>query len=275
MRPIVSIIIVNYNTGEFLRRCIQSIKETTKNLSIPGCEVIIVDNASSDKGVTSIVNTVGTTGIRIIQNKENVGFARAVNRGIKKAEGKYILLLNPDTEVKDGAIAKLVEFAQETRNVGVVGTRLLNPDGLVQSSVFRFPTFGRAIHEFWLDRKVYSKYAPDGNIPVRVDAVVGAAFLITPVALKEVGMLDEHYFMYFEDLDYCRRVKKAGLKVYYLPQAQVVHHHGVSGRGLVEEENQWRRLVPASKIYHGTLKHYLINAVIWSGQKWQRILKKL
>jgi GT2 family glycosyltransferase len=135
-----------------------------------------------------------------------------------------------------------------------------------------FPTLTRAIQEFWFGKKVYSKYAPQESYPIPVDAVVGAAFLVTPYAIEKVGLLDERYFMYFEDLDYCRRVWKAGLKVYYLPQAQIIHYHGVSGRKLAPKSMQWKRLVPSSKIYHGLLKHYLLTLIILFGQK---VLRKI
>lgn len=268
MKPTLSIVIVNYNTGELLARCLSSIRKNRPSFVY---EVIVVDNASTDESIKDIKSTKG---IKSIENKTNVGFARAVNQGIKLAKSRYILLLNPDTEVKRRALAKMVEFAQKTEDAGVVGAKLLNPDGSIQPAVFRFPTLWRAFQEFWLGKRVYSKYAPPGSGPVEVDAVVGAAFLVTPQALERVGFLDERYFMFFEDLDYCRRVKKAGLKVYYLPGAHVVHHHGVSGQGLASEESQWRRLIPSSKIYHGTLRHSLLTLIIWSGQKWQRILKK-
>lgn len=241
----LSIVIVNYRTGKFLQKCVQSIKKNTQGVDY---EVIVIDN-----------------------DKNNVGFARAANQGIRKAKGKYILLLNPDTRVKNGAIKRLLEFARKTQDAGVVGARLLNPDGSVQPSVYHFPTLWRAIREYLLgQRGAYEKYAPDVNSAEGVDAVAGAAFLITPQARKKVGLLDERYFMYFEDLDYCRRIKAVGLNVYYLPQAEVVHEHGASGRGLADEKNQWRRLIPSSKIYHGLVKHYLITFILWSGQKWRR-----
>ena len=98
-----------------------------------------------------------------------------------------------------------------------------------------------------------------------------AAFLITPKALNKVGLLDERYFMYFEDIDYCRRIARAGLKIYYLPEAEVYHVHGASGKGLVDDKNQWKRLIPSSKIYHGLLRHYLISFIIASSQKWREL----
>ena len=106
------------------------------------------------------------------------------------------------------------------------------------------------------------------------DAPFGTAFLITPGAIKKVGLLNEQYFMYFEDLDYCRRVRKNGLKVYYLPTVEVIHYLGESGKNLASTKTQWKRLVPSSKIYNGAVKHFLINLVIRSGTKWQKLINR-
>ncbi len=244
----ISIIIVNYKADKLLVKCLDSIKKFPPKVPY---EVIVIDN-----------------------NKNNVGFARGVNKGIRKSKGRYIFLLNPDTEVKEESIEKLYEFVEEHPDAGVVGPKLLNPDGSLQHSVFNFPTILSAFVAFWMgNRAKYEKYAPPTT--TKVDAVMGAAFLITPMALKKVGLLDERYFMYYEDLDYCRRVWEAGLKVYYLPLAEIIHYHGVSGKDIVKPAFQWKRLIPSSKIYNGVIKHYLINSVIWSGQKWQKFLKIL
>lgn len=272
MKPLLSIIIVNYNTGKLLMHCISSIEKS--DLSFP-YEVIVIDNASTDGSATpKSASATGQAGIKRIENKRNVGFAKAVNQGIKAAKGKYALLLNPDTEVQVGTIAKVLEFAKHTPNAGVVGAKFLNLDGSPQGSVFPPSTIWNAVQEFWLGRKTYSKYVPQGKSPVAVDAVSGAVFLITPQARERVGLLDERYFMYFEDLDYCRRVKRAGLKIYYLPSAHVVHYHGVSGRRILGQGDQWRRLIPGSKTYNGVVKHTMLSLIIWSGQKWQKFLHR-
>jgi len=148
-----------------------------------------------------------------------------------------------------------------------VGGKLVFGNGKTQHSVMVFPTLWQTIAKYWLRRK-------DPVLPrdvAVVDAVVGAAFLITPEAISRIGVLDERYFMYFEDLDYCRRVKKAGLKTYYLPEAEFTHLHGESGKGLSSSENQWRRLVPSSQIYHGILIHYLIILIMWTSQKVRKL----
>jgi GT2 family glycosyltransferase len=142
--------------------------------------------------------------------------------------------------------------------------------------VFHLPTAKNAISEFWFGKKdAFSKYTPTANLPIGVEAVVGGAMLISKEVIEKVGLFDERYFMYFEDLDYCRRARKAGFKVWYLPGVKIIHEHGASGHNLAEEKNQWRRLVPSSKVYHGILKHYMINLILWSGQKVRKILGKI
>lgn len=259
----VSIVIVNYNTKDLTLSCIKSVFKYTKGLRF---EIIVIDNGSGQELNPENQN------FRIIHNTANLGFAKANNQGIKIASGRNILLLNSDTEIRDNSIEKIVRFADTTDDAGIVGPRLLNSDGTIQASVFNFPTIKRAIDQYWLKKSNdLEKYTPRGEDPRNVDCVVGAAMLITPQAIKKVGMLDERYFMYFEDLDYCRRVWRSGLRVYYLPGAEVIHHHGASGRNLMGEKNQWRRLVPSSKIYHGVVGHYLFNFILWSGQKWQKL----
>lgn len=264
----LSVIIVNYNTKKLTLECIASVQKEGELSK----EIILVDNGSSDGSVEALRRSQGKSQIILIENHQNLGFSKAVNQGARAAKGKHLLLLNTDTEVKKGAITKLANFAKCTPDAGVVGARLLNGDGTIQASCFYFPGVMNAIREYWLGKKgLFEKYVPKDKKPVVVDAVTGAAFLITPAALSKVGLLDERYFFYFEDIDYCRRVARAGLKVYYFPGASVVHYHGASGKSLASEKNQWRRLIPSSKIYHGVFRHYLLTAILWSGQKWERL----
>ena len=256
-RIIVSIIIPSFNTKEVTLRCIRSVVENT---SIP-YEIIVIDNGSTDGSVKEII------GVRLIKNSKNLGFAKAVNQGMKVACGEYVLLLNSDVFTKKGSIEKMIEFAQKTSDCGVVGGKLIFATGETQKSVMTFPTLWQTVSKYWLGKKDSAL----SQSTVAVDAVVGAAFLITPKAKKTVGLLDERYFMYFEDLDYCRRVKKAGLATYYLPEAEFTHLHGESGKGLVDWANQWRRLTPSSKVYHGILIHYLIILIMWTSQKVRKL----
>ena len=242
----LSIIIVNFKTPLITKACVASIKKYPPEVTY---EIIVIDNSM-----------------------DNIGFAAGNNKGIKMANGKYILLLNSDTQVQEGAINKLLEFAKKHQDAGAVVPKLLNIDGSIQASVYRFPTVCRAIRQYWFGEKgLLEKYVPETEV---VEEAVMAAFLITPVCLKKVGLLSEKYFMYFEDFDYARRIKKADLKIYYLTDSEVVHQHGASGKNLADSENQWRRLIPSSKIYHGLAGHYIINGVIWLGQKWQKFFQK-
>lgn len=252
----LSIIIVNFNTKKLTVDCINSIIKSKPRVSY---EIIVVDNGSNDGSSAAFEKSK----IRLIKNKGNVGFAKANNQGIRKARAKYILLLNSDTKVRKGSIDDLYNFAVNRSDVGVVGPRLLNSDGTIQGSVFRLPTIFRAFKEYFLGQKgLLEKYAPKGEGPVEVEALVMAVYLITPQAIEKVGLLDERYFMYFEDLEYCRKVNKSGLAIYYLPQVEVVHYHGRSG-------GKRDYLTASSKIYHGTVKHFIFNFILWLGQKFR------
>ena len=268
----LSIIIVNWNTAKLLRDCLDSLKldPPIRRMKLE-IEVIVVDNGSTDGSIDEMqsfkTSEKQNINLKIIKNKGNLGFSKAVNQGIKESTGEVVLLLNSDTIVKKGALKELLDFEEKVGSV-VVGARMLNPDGTVQGSCFYFPTVKRAILEYWLKKKNYfSKYSPAGLDSVEVEAVSGGAMLISRVLIDKIGMLDERYFMYFEDLDFCRRVRKAGYKIYYLPTAEIIHEHGASGKTLVDPADQWKRLIPSSKIYHGWLKHYLISFILWSGQK--------
>lgn len=257
--PKVSIIVVNYNTKELTGKCIDSVLNSGTKV---GYEIIVVDNGSVEK------LKIKSEKLKIIENKENLGFSRANNQGIEKARGDYILLLNSDVKVTKGSVDALYSFAKSNPKIGAVVPRLLNPDESIQGSVFRLPTVVRAIKQYWLGEKnLLDKYAPKGELPITVEAAVMACFMITPQAIKKIGLLDERYFIYFEDLDYCRRVRRASLKVYYLPKVKVYHQHGASGGNIKE-------LRKSSQIYHGFVKNQIYDFVLWSGQKWGRLWEK-
>ncbi len=270
----LSIVIVNLNTRDLTIGCLRSIEKEAGNLSF---EVLLTDNGSSDGSVEALKSLAKESywkgRITLIFNDSNTGYAKANNQGIRKAKGKYILLLNNDTIVHKNALQKLLDFADITPDAGVIGSRLLNIDGTLQMSCFHFPTITNAIKEYWFGRKgLFDKFAPKGEVPVTVDSVVGAAFLITPEAKKRVGILDERYFAYFEDVDYCRQTWKKGLKVYYLPDSVITHYHGATFKKLGDDANRWRKLIPSSITYHGWLKHYILFVILWTGQKWRLLL---
>jgi len=268
----LSIVIVNFNTKKFVLDCFKSIQNEGSKLN---WEVIVVDNDSKDGSVEAFKELEEENkNFHLILNNNNYGYAKANNQGIDISKGKYLLLLNSDTLVKKNSFRILVDFAKSNPKAGVIGPKLFNADGSLQSSCFNFPTIKNAILEYFFNKKgLLEKYTPKGRKPIEVDAVVGAAFFITPQARKLVGKLDERYWAYFEDIDYCRQTWKKGLKVYYLPQSEIIHYHGVSfKKATPDDKNRWKGLIPSSKIYHGLFKHYFINIIIWLGQKWRKLL---
>lgn len=273
METILSIVIVSFNAARVLEKCLLSLEDGCLGLG-GAWEVVLVDNASEEnvrKKITGFKNSHGGIKITEVFNKENLGFSRAVNQGIKKSRGQYILLLNPDVVCQQGSITSLYNFASERKDLVLVGGGLLDSDGQPQASVFHLPSIKGAFGEFWFgQRGAFSKYLPDFIGPVEVEAVVGAVMLIPREVIEKVGFLDERYFMYFEDLDYCRRVKNVGFKVFYFPEAKFTHFHGQSGKNVSTKVNLY--LGKSSKIYNGVLRHYLINGVIWSGQKWRLLM---
>ncbi len=265
----LSIVIVNFNTKDLALGCIKSIEKESRDLSF---EVILVDNGSNDGSVETFKKikeeSFWRNKLTLILNNSNAGYAKANNQGIKKAKGKYVLLLNSDTVVHKDALQNLLDFAKDTPDAGVVGSKLLNIDGTLQMSCYNFPTITNAIKEYWFGQKgLFEKFAPKGEKAVTVDSVVGASFLITPEAKKRVGVLDERYFAYFEDIDYCRQTWNKGLKVYYFPSSVITHYHGATFKKLADEGERWKKLIPASKIYHGAVRHYILSAILWIGQK--------
>lgn len=232
----LSVIIVSWNVRELLRRCLSSVFDSEG----PELEVIVVDNASQD-GSAALVHQ-DFPQARLIQNRENLGFTKANNQALAESLGRYLLLLNPDTEVVGQALTTMVSYMDAHHGVGALGPKLLNPDGSVQSSRRRFPTLTTAFLEStilqrWFPksealRRYYLLDRPEDE-EQEVDWVVGACLLIRRKALEETGPLDEDYFMYSEELDLCYRLKKKGWKVVYLPQAQVIHHEGKSSEQVI------------------------------------------
>ena len=256
----ISLIIGNYNTYDLTSNCIISIFRFAPNFEF---EVIVVDDASPDKSGQKLkLLEKKFDNLKVILNTKNSGYVKTNNVGLKISKGEYKLLLNSDTVVQKNSLQNLVEFAEKTDDAGVVGSKLINIDGSLQESCYNFPTLFNVVG--------YKKFDPKLDNPAVVDAVVGAVFLITPKAYKLIGNLSEKYRSYFEDLDYCREVKRKGLKVYYLPDSIVTHYHGESFKQLADPNNQWKKLIPSSIAYHGLLKHYLLYIISWIYQKWEK-----
>jgi len=231
----LSIIIVNWNTRNLLAQCLQSLYANPPDGEF---EVWVVDNASTDGSVQMVREQFPQ--VRLIENSENAGFAWANNQAIRRSSGRHLLLLNPDTEIWPGAPETLVRFMEEYPQAGAAGARLLNPDGTLQESCHPFPTLGREVWRlFHLDalwpRARYEMTRWDLETPRPVDAVQGACVMLRREALEQVGLLDEDYFMYTEEVDLCYRLRRGGWRIYWAPQATVVHYGGQSTQQMPAE----------------------------------------
>ena len=224
----ISIIIVSWNTARLLEHCLTSILENPPSAPF---EIWVVDNASTDNSPEMVRELFPK--VRLAQNLDNVGFARANNQAIQQCRGQYVLLLNPDTLVSPGALQALVDFLDKHPNAGAVGAKLLNPDGSLQISSHPRPTLARELWRlFHLDAlwpyAEYSRTKWETNDPQEVDILMGACLLLKKEALDQVGLLDENYFIYSEEVDLCYRIQRAGWHIYWIPEAEVVHFGGQS-----------------------------------------------
>lgn len=226
----LSIIIVNWNTRDLLQACLRSLQGCLDN---PACEVIVVDNASIDGSPEMVAAEFPAA--RLIRMAHNLGFSRGNNAGIRLARGRYILLLNSDTEVLGDALWKMCGHMDQNPRVGALGARLLNPDGSLQMSCRSFPSYKTALfHRKALLTKLfpgnrfsrqYLMSGADHRYRMEVDWVIGACLMTRRETIDDVGLLDEDFFMYAEDVDWCYRMHKAGWVVEYFPEAEVMHHY--------------------------------------------------
>jgi len=282
-RPTLSVIIVSWNVRELLRRALTSCQASWGDR--PGLELIVVDNVSTDGTVEMLRKDFPT--VTVVANEENRGFTGGNNDGLDRARGTYLLLLNPDTEVLDDALPRLVAYLEQHPDVGMVGPQLRNADGSVQSSRRRFPTLPVLFCEStWLQgllpRRVLARYyvadrSPETAHPV--DWITGAAMLTRHAVVDEVGGMDEAFFMYSEELDWCRRIRAAGWGIHYVPEAQIIHHEGKSSEQVVPARHIYFQSskVHYARKYQGPwladiLRFWLMGQYIWQmgveGAKW-------
>jgi len=232
----LSIVIVTWNNAKEIGPCLRSVFSCAQGIK---CEVYVVDNGSSDgtkATIESTRNNAGGVGVKTIWNDKNTGFAAAVDQGMKESRGEFVLLLNPDTELTPGCLQKMLGYLRAHIDVGVAGGKVLNADGSLQSSVRRFPTaWDQAVillkmHNFF--PKIVAKYFCEGfdyEKEQEVDQVRGAYFWVSRKLIEKIGLLDaKSYFVWFEEVDYCRRAKDAGFKVTYVPSSVAKHAGGAS-----------------------------------------------
>ena len=230
----LSVIIVSHNTRELLALCLDSLLANLASSAL-GYEIIVVDNASRDRTVEMVRKRFPQ--VQLLANEENLGFAAANNQGLKKSKGNYLLLLNPDTLVKGKALQLMLQFLVSHPQVGMVGPKLLYPDGRLQHSAFSFPTLPMIFLDFFpLNHRLinsrlngrYPKALYEAGEPFPVDHPLGAAMMVRGEAADQVGPLDEGFFIYCEEIEWCMRMKKMGWEIFCLPQAEIVHYVGQS-----------------------------------------------
>jgi hypothetical protein len=229
----LSVIVVSYNVEGLLRRCLESIYRDLAPSALE-FELLVVDNASTD-GSGEMVRACFPQA-RLLQNQTNRGFAAAVNQALALGQGRFFLLLNPDTEVLDQAPTKLLAFLQANPQAGMVSGQLLNPDGSFQHGVFRFPTLWMSFFDFFplnhrlLNSRLNGRYALGQQEPFEIDHPLGACMMVRREAVESVGPLDEGFYIYCEEIDWCMRLRKGGWRIYCQPQARIVHYGGQSTR---------------------------------------------
>lgn len=257
--PDASIIIVNWNTRDLLRQCLTSVMAHTRRVTY---ELFVVDNASADDSVAMVERDFPA--VRLIKNAHNRGFSAANNQALNTAGGRALLLLNSDTRLAEDGISALAEFLEGHPRAGMVGPRLLNPDGSRQYSCDCFPRRPATL----LRDKLIDAFRPDNHVTrkgrmqawnydtaFQVEYLIGAALMIRRDAFEQIGLLDERFFMYAEDIDWCYRSAQAGWQNWYLGDAQVYHQNRGSSQKTPEQSRRLSQLRTDSLIAFYR-KHY-------------------
>lgn len=265
---ILSVILVSYNTKELLNQCLNSLRTNLKS-SRP--EIIVVDNCSQDGSVEMVSSNFPW--VRLIRNESNMGFARATNQGIRASHGKYVLLLNPDALIIEDAIGEMLRWMENHQDIGICGPQLVNEDGTIQRSIFSFPSLLSVtmVHVCFflapINRLLRIEEFKDHTSSRVVECVSGACFMIRRDVMNSIGLLDERFFLYAEEMDFCLRTKLDGWKVYYLAKAKVIHYGGKScgsnpAFGFIEFHRA-QQLYYAK--YFGRLKQTMLKIILFSG----------
>jgi N-acetylglucosaminyl-diphospho-decaprenol L-rhamnosyltransferase len=262
VRASVSALIVSYNTRDLLLEAVESVANA------PETEVIVVDNASRDGSADAVAERFSR--VRLLRSDRNLGFAGGTNLAARHASGEYLLLLNPDAALAPGALEQLANVLASHSRAAAVGPSLRYPSGQPQAAAFRFP----GLAQVWLDlfpvqRLTDSKL--NGRITgcqsVRVDHLLGACMLIRRAAWEDVGPLDEGYFMYLEEIDWCRRARRQGWDIWYEPAAVAVHHAGAATRKQPHAmfAQLWRSRLRYYQRFHGPTYNRVVRALVRLG----------
>jgi GT2 family glycosyltransferase len=273
----LSIIIPNWNTKSLLENCLNSLFNTPINYEF---EVWVVDNASTDDSLKDLPALFPQ--VRLIKNLENVGYGRANNQAAKVAQGTYWLLLNSDTVVFPAAINDLVEYLDAHPQAAAVGPRLLNADGTLQVSASPAPTLGRELWRlFHLDQFYPLSQYPEeffkGGDPKIVDVLLGACLLIRAEVNQKIGLFDEDYFMYSEEVDLCERIRKSGAEIHWFGKPVVTHFGGMSTRQASEKMflELYRSKIKFFRKNYGAFQTNLYKFILWMAAQARIISCKL
>jgi N-acetylglucosaminyl-diphospho-decaprenol L-rhamnosyltransferase len=273
----VAVIIVSWNVRDYLVNCLRSVCKEGQRSGL-NIETWVVDNASTDGTVAYLQSLFSQ--INLITNEENIGFAAANNQGMKAAaekELRYFFLLNPDTIVREGAIAQLVKFLDKRPNVGMAGTRLVYGDGRFQHSAFSFPGITQlAFDLFPMPDRLYEsrwngRYKPSqfrlNSKPLAIDHPLGASMMVRASVAEATGGFDESYHMYCEEIDWCWRIQQGGWDIYAVPAAEIVHYGGESSKQIPARTvvNLWRSRAKLYDKHHGRWRQAIARKMVKVG----------
>lgn len=269
----LSLVTVSWNVRDLLAACLESTLA-----SLQGCgfeyELLVVDNASTD-GSAELVRQRFPQ-VRLLANADNKGFAAGNNQALGQAVGRYVVLLNPDTLVQDDALSTMLRFLQEHPQVGMVGPRLVYADGRFQHAAFRFPSLPQTFLDFFplhyrlLESALNGRYpraSYEAGQPFAVDHVLGACMMVRREVLEQVGVLDEGFFMYCEEIDWAMRMQRAGWQVYCVPAASVVHYAGQSTRQFRDEMfvALWASRLRLFRMHYGSAYNRWVRRIVRLG----------
>lgn len=271
----LSIVIVNWNTKELIRDCLDSIYKNTKNLNY---EIIVVDNNSTDESISMLKESFCSySNFTLIENKDNKGFASANNQAIKISKGESILLLNPDTKINGDVLKRSYECLNEEEKLGIVGCKVLNPDGTIQLACRRMiPTPKDAFYKLFGLSRLFRKssnltrynmtYVSEDDF-LDVDSVSGCFLMIKKDVIDKIGYLDDKFFMYGEEMDWCLRAKKAGYIVRYCPVGTIIHYKGESSKqlGIKATFEFYRAMFVFYNKNNSKESNFILNIIVYMG----------
>lgn len=247
----LSIIIVSYNSEDFISQCVESILKFKPK----DAELIVLDNASTDLTLRKLQKFKEK--IKLISSKENLGFSKGNNLATQGAKGEFLFFINPDTKLTSNIFDQMIEYYLNADDIGIMGPKLVMSDGKVQPSAIKLPTLWGAFKACFFNRRNdYFQYVPETKIPLEVECLFGAAYLIKKDVFERIGKWDEKYFLYYEDIQLCKDVRKIGKKIIYYPLVEVKHIVGGT-----KSDKKYQENIKSAQIYHGKVKAFLFQLI--------------